>query len=748
MESLRVSLEAYSAGVVKDIAINLGLFETTTGLTKAEAVDALVEAIPRRAASPDFIAALSAAERAILAIILDAGGRVSRMDLVTPLVMAGLVRVEKRKGIGPDSLLPFFDDVMRAILLTGLVVNLTEPPGMRSRRDFFPIDTVGIPPEVLQVLPRELLSLPETNPHQLEARPPARVVEQDGEVFIRQLFFVWAELRREPGRALKAGGLYKRDRRRVAEAMGSDLEEVEEDLEMMIELLMDLELLVEQEGEIFAFVDEKAFDFWQQPLDAQVKQVLRSLGQVAFFEGINLGSIVQDVYVYGVPSAHPLSLLFVQLLDLLGSLSEAFWLPVADMLTLLNGGRPGAFIYSGETLDDLYRRLDWYSWGENKEVRKTKLTRNLRQAEQTALLHLLDPLVRTGVLYLGYDEGDQLPSTVRLSPLGRAALLGESWEAKESGQGQVVLQPDFQLLALGPVSLASLVEIERLTEREQVETATIGYRVTRQSIYGALQTGRSIPEILAFLERVTEQPVPQNVARTIREWGAQHERITVRQDVLVLHVESAALLQRLLDDAPLRGLLQPLGEQTAYVDAEAAPKVERRLWEMELLPALSQGPKADLPHSLRWQDGRLVSRVPLPSLYVTGTVRRFAEERDGGWELTAESIREAGHSGMTAPEVVGLVEEMTGRPLDDAWVKRVKAWMAHYGKAQTAEVRLLRLESAQVLEELRGSDRLLSRWLRPLTKGGPLAVVNEKHWDEVLELLAEWGVRVEEGRWW
>jgi hypothetical protein len=91
---------------------------------------------------------------------------------------------------------------------------------------------------------------------------------------------------------------------------------------------------------------------------------------------------------------------------------------------------------------------------------------------------------------------------------------------------------------------------------------------------------------------------------------------------------------------------------------------------------------------------------------------------------------------------------MTGRSLPDEWEKRVKAWMAHYGEAQTAEVRLLRLESAEVLEELRSSDRHLSRWLRPLTKKGNLAVVNEKHWDEVLELLAEWGVTVGEGRWW
>jgi len=63
-------------------------------------------------------------------------------------------------------------------------------------------------------------------------------------------------------------------------------------------------------------------------------------------------------------------------------------------------------------------------------------------------------------------------------------------------------------------------------------------------------------------------------------------------------------------------------------------------------------------------------------------------------------------------------------------------------------VKLLHLKSAQALQELRRMDRRLSRWLRPLPKAEGIAVVNEKNWEEVQALLAEWGVVVQEARWW
>jgi hypothetical protein len=91
---------------------------------------------------------------------------------------------------------------------------------------------------------------------------------------------------------------------------------------------------------------------------------------------------------------------------------------------------------------------------------------------------------------------------------------------------------------------------------------------------------------------------------------------------------------------------------------------------------------------------------------------------------------------------------MTGAPLSPEWLKQLKAWGNHYGDAQMASVILLRLESDDALQELRRSDRRLSRWIRPLPHAAGLGVIDAKHYDEVQALLAEWGIDIEEKPWW
>jgi len=174
----------------------------------------------------------------------------------------------------------------------------------------------------------------------------------------------------------------------------------------------------------------------------------------------------------------------------------------------------------------------------------------------------------------------------------------------------------------------------------------------------------------------------------------------------------------------------------------------------EMLPAYSQGPEADLPHSLRWDQDALRPRHPMPSLYVTGTLRRIAALPSSGtqnadhWQLTRQSVRAAVAAGMDVPAVIALIEQMTGTPMTPEWEKQLKAWGNHYGDAQIASVILLRLESDEALQELRRADRRLSRWIRPLPNAAGLGVVDAKHYDEAQALLAEWGIVIEDKSWW
>ncbi|MGC9357300.1 MAG: helicase-associated domain-containing protein, partial [Anaerolineae bacterium] len=458
--------------------------------------------------------------------------------------------------------------------------------------------------------------------------------------------------------------------------------------------------------------------------------------------------ISQGYYGYQAPVPHPPYHLYREILTLLNRLTDLTWFPFDTFLSLLNHGRWGDFLFPVNLVDDLYRRLSWYSWDGTHQEKKVGLEQNLQKLETQAVLQLLDSLVWLGVIVLGYRGRARAPQLLRLSPPAHAALTHQPYEEPPTQPGQIIVQPDFQVLALGPVAIATLIRIEEIAKREKIQPAAVSYRITRDSVYPALQSGQTVRDILGFLEEVTGQPVPQNVSRTLQEWGSQHERIVIRQDVLIFQTDTSEMLDDLLEDSELKNWLHQVDDRTAWVHSDDAHRVEKRLEALEILPAFSRGPEADLPKSLCWEEEQLRSRHALPSLYVTGTVRRIAEERDEGWALTPESVRGAVTAGLEAPEIVSLLERMTGAPLPEVWEKRLKAWSGHYGEAQTAHVRLLRVESPKVLRELRKSDRRLSRWLCPLEKGEGLAVVRDDKWEQVVELLEEWGVVITESKWW
>jgi hypothetical protein len=106
------------------------------------------------------------------------------------------------------------------------------------------------------------------------------------------------------------------------------------------------------------------------------------------------------------------------------------------------------------------------------------------------------------------------------------------------------------------------------------------------------------------------------------------------------------------------------------------------------------------------------------------------------------------NAGLEVPDLIERLEAMAGHALPEEWQKRLRVWGAHYGNARAAEVHLLRFESAESLEELREVDRRLRRWLKPLNGAAQLAVVEDKRWEAVVAALEEWGVPIEEGRFW
>lgn len=111
-----------------------------------------------------------------------------------------------------------------------------------------------------------------------------------------------------------------------------------------------------------------------------------------------------------------------------------------------------------------------------------------------------------------------------------AATSGPAW----------VLQPNFELLVypanLQPHQSALLAAAEAV--RFDAQTAT--YRLTRESVYSALEQGLDLNDLLAGLEAGSATPLAPAMRRTIQDWAARRERLVMHQNATLLEYPSAA----------------------------------------------------------------------------------------------------------------------------------------------------------------------------------------------------------------
>ncbi|NBD36893.1 MAG: hypothetical protein GVY30_12965 [Chloroflexi bacterium] len=743
MESLHTSLENYHMDTVRQIAEHIGINFPTYQVRKAQLVRAVEERIQEHAKSETYIQSLTGAERGAMGVILKKGSPLQQHDIVLPLLLARLLPVT---GADPGALASAGQTVLHGLLRKGLIVNLTPPRG-GTKRTLDTIITVGLPPQVANKLPRDLLPFPDPKAETHVADAPPIVETGDVERFIRRIFLFWAELLQGPAKQLKAGGMYKRDVRRVGESLGLDIKEHEDELRWMYSVLKSMNLVEIKQREIYARDDGTVMRFWDASPVQQVDEALRAYRRWEEPLEVEEQSLHHYTYYSHGPSYRPEPELRSEVVQLLPKLAKTDWTPFSLFMALLNGGTPGRFLYSASALQTLERNLRWYYSQKANDFQAA-----IGELERDVALQILEEMQRFGFISLGYEKGKDKEAAraltaLQVSPIARALYQDEPLPKEESAW-QIVLQPDFQILAMGPVPLSVLAQLEQAAEREKVGKGVIEYRLTRKSVYQAFQRDLTEDRLREFLDEITEQPLPQNVARSLEEWGAQHERIVIRRDICIIQVDDAEILEMLLNDDEIHLDLNRLDDRTAWTPSAKAAKVRERLWELAYMPTVSHGPENDLPRSVQWDDDVLRPRHPLPSLYVTGTMRRIADEVDGHWELTSDSVDTAATLGMDVPDIIALLERMTGESMSAEWEKRLKAWGKHFGEGEYARMLLLRMDSAEALEELRGADRRLHRWLRPLVKESGMAVVNEKHWDEVQDRLAEWGVDIKEDRWW
>ena len=365
-----------------------------------------------------------------------------------------------------------------------------------------------------------------------------------------------------------------------------------------------------------------------------------------------------------------------------------------------------------------------------------------------------EPLYWMGLVELGYlKDKPASPIAFRLTPAGAwLAGLGQQPEFIESG-GRVLVQPNFTILAMEPISDAVLLALDDFAELQGGDRA-ITYHLTRQSVYEGQKKGWMVPKISAFLAQHQGGPLPANVQRTLEEWQALYQRITFHRSATVLHYadESARDSTRQLlasVDVPLRALAPTFDitlpdEEKPYRFEQIGTTLSGAGWMPLLTPSAETQQAAGSLHIDA--QGEVVFKHSVPNIYALNRLEGLIERAEGHVRITAQKMREQLAKGKTVEELLATLVAFNDGPLPATLETRIREWAIYFGDATLANVCLLELSNHQVLESLLADDEMGS--LLREVKGSlvPLAIVQADHVEQVRAALSERGLILHEGK--
>ncbi len=404
----------------------------------------------------------------------------------------------------------------------------------------------------------------------------------------------------------------------------------------------------------------------------------------------------------------------------------------------------------------VYNQLGW-SWGaglSDLDSAWDRIERVFIEAVIAEGLHWL------GLVDLGFDKeftpgsSGGIPSirpplaAARLTDVGRWLLLDGPQPTIPVETGRVVLQPNFRIFAFDPISESVLARLDSFANRLNAERVT-EYELSQASVYRGQLAGQSVTEIKGWLEQITGAALPQNIGRSLDEWGAAFERIVVRPRVGWVEAASAELADALAADPAIApALIRRVSPTGFLVRADQVAAIEQALFGRDEMPAYFNQP-ALVANSVRIApDGIIESILPVPNLFVRAELDSFADWDGLVWRVTPSSIAKARLRGLEPAAILEKLRVAAAVPaaagtLPAQLEAQIKAWSRHYGSASVQMVTLIRFKDQETLDELL-RDRALRRLMEPFAPAANLglAVAHPDRLEDLLAALVERGVEV------
>ena len=751
-------LEGYNFHTLAEIAAHSGLDvcdEKGKKLRKAKLVPLMRRQLFTGERVRASLAKLSEMDRAVLDRLLLRGGEADTSTFRQEVVRDGLATeqpAQKRRGdywresygsnAPPRADSRLFNDVMARLTLHGLA--FTKFPtvaygSVTHKSNLIPGSVIYVPPAIRSFLPE-----PAQPSLEMDAAEIGELHATAPDIFLRDLLLYWLDLRQNEVTFIQAGTVGKRDLKRINNTLiepDPRLAEATSETDtgrlfFLRVLLEDLELATPRgrrlvpKGSIL-----QVPDFWSCSAAEQLSLCLSAWEESSRWNEVHDPSLANMADRRRGRSG---------LLNFLRTLPAGQWLSARLLLSRLSVTDPDFLIKDRNRVLSQrsgYIGGSWYGRNENMAEKLMQLERSF---VDTALS---GPLLWLGIVDVGMKEGQ--PVSFRITREGSLALGTTSPAAAPADQGRLIVQPNFQILTLGPVPLALLTRLEIFADRVKAERGAFEYHLSQDSVYRAQQAGYGTQAILRLLAEEAGVEVPQNVLRSLQEWRALHERIVFRDHVSLCQAASADMLDELLADEELAGHLSDRASPTvAMVKKGKAADVLVGLLERGILPAVSsERPDADVNVVFADEEGSLRLVHAVPSLYLQGRLDRLAEPSDGVYHITETSVGAAlRHHFKDVPSLLQELKKLHRGSLPQRLVLRIKAWGHHFGDAALSSLTLLQVKDQDTLIELFADPEVapyLSAFKPSARKA--LAVVDEEKLETLRELLAERGMKVSGG---
>ncbi len=770
-ELLSEILDQYEFSTLQ-VLLNFNGLKNQGRLNKAELIRTLVTVLVDPEQVAGKVGRLSAAEREVLVVLQRHSGEASRGAILRRLrdlnlLDAGITRHDINSSQQPDyrhAGSRYLDEILAFLQALGLIFGrqAPDPWGRTTNLTFRLTLSYLIPPEL-----RPLLPPPPPPPPALESlQPPAQVLESSARIFQRDLYIYWSYVDRNRPELIAKGLLAKRHLTAINETLlqhetiGTGKGEADFPRLMFLRIMLtQLELI---EAKDFNLVSRPAENFFGLEPSERIRRTYEAYLAGRLFNELPL---FHSVSSYSGESLVPVpDRLVAARRHIMAALALARgWTHVNSLCEYLHEYQYEFFLprtFRGETINSSYyyapthpytasgNPLGW-EWSFPTTFDEAegwqRIEKPLIAWQVTAPLFWMG-LTDLGVRALKVKKTESAappdPDCFQLTTAGRWLLAGGAAPEIPVEGGQVVVQPDFTILAFDPISDVVLYRLEQFARRVSAERAIL-FRLSQQSVYAGQLAGWDAPRILAYLEELSHQPLPANVARTVTDWQTVHERIRVHPRVNVLHA-TAADLDALAAAPKTAGLLaHRVAPEVVLLPAEQKlAALKRQLVERGWWPVISSPSDALPARSVQLDaEGRLTFLQARPGLYLRAHLARFAEPEEDAYRLTPASIRRAANAGLPTAQVVTELERVLTQPVPAELAQRLLAWSGFFGQVDAEAMTVVRFKNAAALKEFQRNPQVndLLRPLRP-DDAQRLALVRPKDMEKLRRLMAELGV--------